>query len=240
MSYTFTLTGSISDKHSILHSNINPPIVLEEDSEYVIGLINFEAFNSIPNIDSTNNKFYIDGKDPFEIPEGSYEISDINKLLKRHFKDPRERARGQDYYTFIDIKGNNNTLHTEIKCDKVINFKPEDSIGKLLGYEPRKLKANKVEVSDHPANILKVNAVCIHCSLVSGSYRNNEEVHIIHQMFPNVDPGFKIVDSPNSVIYLPINTRVINSITIKILDQDGNSINFRGEVVTIRLHLKRV
>lgn len=238
MSYTFTL----SDKKSILHSDINPPLILDDNAEYVIGLINFDTFNSIPNIDETNNKFHVSELEPIEIPVGCYEVADINKYLRKHLHDPRERVSKSErlYYTYLDIRGNNNTLHTEIKCDKVIDFTPNDSVGKILGFKKRILKANVYETSDSPANIFKVNTLCIECNLVSGSYRNNEESHIIHQMFPNVEPGFKIIEQPNNVIYLPINTRVIDYITIKILDQDGNLVNFREEVVTVRLHLKKL
>lgn len=234
MSYTFTLSGT----KSILQANINPPIVLDEESEYVVGLINFETFNSIPNVDRTNNKFYIVGEEPVTIPEGSYEISDINRYLRVTLRDPRERTSAE--VTLLQLKGNNNTLKTELKCNKVVDFTRENSLRTLLGFDAKQLKAGKLHESDHTANIFKVNAICIDCSLVSGSYRNDEEVHIIHQMFPDVPPGFKIVDNPSPVIYLPINTRVIDSITLKILDQDGDFINLRGETVTVRLHLKKL
>jgi hypothetical protein len=35
--------------------------------------------------------------------------------------------------------------------------------------------------------------------------------HIIHQFFPNVPPGFKIVESPEHVIYLPISVNTIRT-----------------------------
>lgn len=38
---------------------------------------------------------------------------------------------------------------------------------------------------------------------------------------------------------MPTNTKYIDNITIKIVDQDDNLVNFGGEVVTIRLHLRR-
>jgi len=37
-------------------------------------------------------------------------------------------------------------------------------------------------------------------------------------------------------VYLPVNTKEIHSITLKICDQDGNPNNFRGKRITIRLH----
>ena len=48
--------------------------------------------------------------------------------------------------TIISIKPNNNTLRSEIKSNREINFKPKDSIGELLGFTPRVLLANKTRV----------------------------------------------------------------------------------------------
>lgn len=228
MSYTFTLTGT----ESTLNAFINPPIVLDEDEQYAIALINFESFNSIPNIDETNNKFYLaaDMQHPIEIPTGSYEIENINEYLQ---------VQLQKKGIVLSIIGDNTTLKTRIKCSELVDLSPKDSIAKLLGFERRRLKSLE-ETSDRPADIFKVNAICIECNLVSGSYLNDQQVHMIHQLFPNVPPGFKIVENPSNLIYLPINTRVINHISLQIVDQDGELVNFREERVTIRLHLKKL
>lgn len=55
MSYTFTFSA----RKSILSTKIYPPIILADNENYVMGLIDFMTFNTIPNIDETNNKFYI-------------------------------------------------------------------------------------------------------------------------------------------------------------------------------------
>jgi hypothetical protein len=73
--------------------------------------------------------------------------------------------------------------------------------------------------------------------IVSGSYKNGEKVHVTHEFFPSVPQGYKIIESPLNVIYLPINTKQLNEITIKITDQDGILVNFIEEV---RLHLRRI
>lgn len=228
MSYTFTLTG----RESLLDAYIHPPIVLKEEEEYVIALINFESFNSIPNIDESNNKFYLanDLKHPIEVPIGSYEIDDISNYLQQQL---------QKKGVSLSIFGDNNTLKTRIKCDHLIDFTPIDSLASVLGFENKPLKSYEA-TSENPADILKVNAICITCNLVSGSYLNNREVHIIHQLFPNVPPGAKIVENPTNLIYLPVTTRVIDYISLQIVDQDGNLVNFRKERITVRLHLKKL
>ena len=63
-------------------------------------------------------------------------------------------------------------------------------------------------------------------------------MHAIHTLFPAVPPGYKIIEIPTQVIYLPITVHTIDNIQLRIVDQDGNFVNFRGEIITIRLHIK--
>jgi len=78
MSLTFTLMG----KSSILAVSYFPAVDLS-DGNYVSSLTDFETYYTIPNINSSNNKFYFDKDDKkIGIPEGSYELHDIDKYLK--------------------------------------------------------------------------------------------------------------------------------------------------------------
>lgn len=63
---------------------------------------------------------------------------------------------------------------------------------------------------------------------------------LIHQFFPLVAPGYKIVECPRNVIYFPITKSTIDSITLTILDQNNQPINFRGEHISIRIHIKKI
>lgn len=232
MSYTFTLSG----RESILSTKIYPPIILNNESEYVLGLIEFVSSNSIANVDNRNNKFYYGENGVIEIPEGSYEITDIEKFLVQHINDHEKEESKTD----LIIEANLNTLKCEIKCTKDINFKKPNNIGSLLGFKEHLLKANKRHTSDYPIDIQKVNAICVECNIVTNSYNNGKLVHMLHMFYPVVPPGYKIVEVPANVIYLPINTRYINEIVLKIVDQDGNLVNFKKELVTVRVHLKKL
>ena len=73
MSLTFTLTG----KSSILAVSYFPALDLS-DGDYELGLTDFETYYTIPNVNSSNNKFYFDKDDrEIVIPKGSYELHDI-------------------------------------------------------------------------------------------------------------------------------------------------------------------
>ena len=76
------------------------------------------------------------------------------------------------------------------------------------------------------------------CSITTGAYINNQKVHTIHEFFPSDPPGFKIIEVPKQIIYLPVFVRSIDNIQLRIVDQDGDLVDFLGEVITIRLHIK--
>lgn len=230
---TFTLSG----KSSVLSAYYSPPLDLRDDpSEYVLGLISLETFNAIPNIDENNNKFYI-GDVVFEIPVGSYEVTAIEEFLQHKIQE--QRKIDKNFRCALSLRGNTNTLKCEIKSTHRIDFTKDDSPGKLLGFHNIILEPNATHVSQTPVDILKVNVIKVECNIVSGAYHNNKRVHTVHEFSPSVPPGFKIIEVPQNVIYMPINTKIINNIQIKLVDQDDDLVNFRGEVITVRLHLKK-
>lgn len=225
MSITLTLNGYTSE----LVAHYFPPIIL--DSNYVCGLISFDTYHSIPNVDQENNLFHI-GNHVIEIPIGSYEFSDIADFIITKYKKLKGNGK-------LNIQSNYNTLQTYIESTTdTIFFDKERTVGSLLGFSKQVLKSGEEHKSDKTIDITKINTILIECNIVSGSYINNVSAHTLHQFSLNVSPGYKITEAPTNVIYLPVNTRTINTIVLKVTDQDGNLINFRGEKLSIRLHLK--
>lgn len=228
MSYTFTLSG----KSSVLSDDFNPPIYLD-DGEYEIGLANFDTFNNIPNIDEKNNVLVWGKNNEFryEIPVGAYEISDIIKII--------EREMFQIAITTTQITPDERTSKVTIKSTEWINFEVDHSIGSLFGFTKIKLEPNIIHSSVYSINILKVNTICIDANIAIGSFLNGNPVHIIHQFFPQVPNGYKIVEQPLTILYYPITIKTISNITVRVLDQDLALVNFNNETITIRLHLRK-
>jgi len=70
-------------KSSVLAVNYSPVIDLSDDV-YELGLMLFETYYTISNVNVSNNKFYFSKDDAkITIPEGSYELQTINEFLKR-------------------------------------------------------------------------------------------------------------------------------------------------------------
>lgn len=228
----FTMSGILDTKNRFMKIELNPPIYLDEEKHYVLGLVGFETFNHIPNITSENCIFkYITHSSDhhIKIPSGNYDASSIHRYLQDNI--------GSDS---LEMKLNPNTMQTVIKFVHDIDFTVDKSIGSLLGFGKTILKGGEWHTSENSVKIIGVNSLIVMCNIVSGSYKNDQVAHILHQFFPSVPPGYKIIDRPHPVIYLPITTSIISKIYIEIQDEHGKSVNFNQELVTLTLHLKSV
>lgn len=227
---SYSLTFTFNGYQSTLESTFFPPIELPEKVNYVIGLVDLYTYYTIPNIHNGCNKFYV-GAEELVIPDGSYEIASLEQYLQEALM-----------WTSINIslKANKSTLRSEIRSSEVVDFEKEDSIHKILGFERRKLSPNETHVSDHPIKISKINSLGVICNIIDGAYTNGQKSNLIHKFFPNVRPGYRIVEIPREIIYLPVRVKVIDNIKLSIVDQNGDLVDFRGEEITVRLHLKSI
>ena len=85
---------------------------------------------------------------------------------------------------------------------------------------------------------MKSNSLRVECNIIDCSYVNGKKGYTIHEFFPVVPAGYKIVEILSEMIYLPIRSHMIDNIQIRIIDQDGDLIDFWGEDITVSLHLK--
>lgn len=260
-SFTVSLTGRASE----LSASFFPEIVLDEEYNYSCGLLDFTTYQSIPNITSDNNQLIIYPPTPkekpkkkqvlsqiqspliqnkpeniiettpqeghvFRVPEGSYEALDILVYLKAQL-----RSKGFSF----EYEINRNTLKTKIKCSEAI-FLSSQSVLKVFGFENQITSANEWIESENTVQISKINVLRVECNIVSGAYINGKLCHAIYEFASNkVDVGYKIIEQPTNIIYLPVVPRRISNIQIYVVDQDGNLVDFRGETVTCRIHIKR-
>lgn len=234
----FTLTGLLDDaENTSLRVDLNPPIYLNPEKQYMLGVTGFETYNHIPNVTEKNNLFiYRDDKNwrqgigAITVPVGTYDAKDIHKYLIDNMPTDAD----------LQITLNNNTGQTSLMCGRTVDFTNSRSIGYLFGFKNKVLEADEWHTSEGVIRIIDVNSLVILCNIVGGSYRQGKPTHILHQFFPTVPPGYKIVERPQPVIYLPLNTTIIRELIIEIHDEHERPINFHGELVTITLHLKSV
>ena len=225
MTYTLTLKAT----SSILRASYFPPIDLSNGLDWSIALINFEAYNSIYNVTDSNNKLHLDNDEVVEISPGIYDIQDLILAIKKAVKG-------------IDLRVDANTLKTEISTrEHSINFTKEGSLGPLLGFaKTQYLEKNPHEIykSKYAFNIQPVSTICVECNIATNAYLNNSLKHTIFEFFPKVGPGKKIIEEPTNPIYLPVIVQTLDYLECRITDQNDKLIDFHGDEIVLRLHLK--
>lgn len=230
-----SLTLSLSGNESILSVDFLPPIELGED-DFECALIYFKTFNSIPNVDSSNNLFHY-GDEVIAIPEGSYELENIIKYLQNELEN---RAKG-DPYKIIDAEANSNTMKCMFYSPYYdIHFEKPNSISSIFGFSKRLLPKKQVHLSDEAVNILITNTIRVECNIIRGSFIDNKQSHILHEFSPLVPPGYQIIECPANLVYLPLKVNVIQNLQIRMVNEQGHLVNFRKENISLRLHIKKV
>lgn len=229
-SFTVSLTGNTSKLSCVFF----PEIVLDEKYNYSCGLLDLTTYHSIPNITDRNNKLYYANGEYFniiEVPVGCYEAEDVLNYIKSELS-----ILGISFEFIV----NKNTLKTTIVCEREISCEGSESIHGVFGFRVPTIPAKTKLESDDVIKISKLNVIRVECNIVSGAYVNGGPCHSIYEFASNkVDVGYKIVEQPKNVIYMPVTPKRINYIDISIVDQDGNLIDFRGEDITCRIHIKR-
>ena len=219
-----SLVLTLTSRSSLLEARYFPAIELPAD--WVLGLIQLLTYNSIPNIVATGNKIFFVSGPTVTVPVGSYRLQDIEKFVQKSVPS-------------FKLAANRNTLHSEIECDLAIDFTQPETIGTVLGFSKRILQANTLHSSDLPVSIIQVTDIRVECNITTNAYANDKPVHTIFGFCPDVPPGYRIIQTPN-VIYLPVKVKRIETLKLRIVDQNNDLVDFRGEEVVLRLHLKSV
>ena len=231
-----------SDKTNF-NTRFNPKLELDEKKKYEIALVNLETYYSFPNIDETNNTFVYspdngNSWEKIKIPEGRYEIDDINNAIQHEMeKRTHYDEINEDYY--INIAPNTNTLKSVLILEKgyQVDFNHQNSLAKVLGFTGTKYTEGFHE-SENVVDILRINSILVNIDIISGSYVNGTTKSTIYSFFPDVSPGYKIIESPVNLVYLPITLDTIDSLNVTITDQDYHLLNLRNEKLTIRFHIR--
>lgn len=234
----FTLKGH----SSTLSTDFSPPIKLDSNYSYGLALLSFHSYNSVPNVEDGSQISLIrkEGNEVKEkkiikIPEGSYEIADIEAYVRKKLNVPKNTEE-----EIFSLKPNNNTLKCEIFSKMYwIDFEKDAGISHILGFSRKLLPPRVLHSSDLPVKIIKVRTVHLDCSITVGAFYNDRPSRTIYEFAIESDPGFAIDETPRHLIYLPVlNKEEIYNITIKVLDQNFRAVNFRGEEIIVRLELK--
>jgi len=265
MSYLF----NFSDTKSILSTDISPPLYLDQNKEYGIGLLYVTGTNSLDNINSNNNHFkitfFFDYRQEYDvyITPGMYEFkelvtaihNDIRSTLLKHDESSANFFKEEilDNIDKISITVNTiNQLCTITSDTFAIFFTKKESLGSVLGF-PETNEENPIPLNFEPpegtiytrtgsesVHMVTNSAIHIHCNLVEKAYINGKLTHLLYSLPMTEASGFTFNKAPKDIIYLPITTKLISRIELELRNQSGHLLDFKKDLITIFLHLKQL
>jgi len=222
--------------------------------KYEMALVNLETYYLFPNLSDENSVFrYFPGfvevsgrgdEDDsmrqrqwveVQISESSYNLIDIAETIKIVMK---RNGHNDDA---VKISSNTNILKSvmEIQGDLQVDFRAPNSISGVLGFR-HQVYEEGIHESQNVVNILSINSILVNVDVIGGSYVNGRTQNTIYSFFRNVSPGYKIVENPRNLVYLPVILDKINKMETVVTDQNGKQLNLRGENLTIRYHLREI
>ena len=253
---TLVLSSPVGSNTHDFTISFNPPLNLDNDEEYEVGLSKAYLWYSWRNISAANqnNQITISTITPpntqtFTFPDGTYSLGDIDDFIEDAVIFTLNGSRGD-----VVFVGQNSTskVRVEMGANYTMDFSTNantQGLASLLGFTGAQQTApiTASTTGNSQANITNgVDSLLIHCSIVdaSASYANNLASQILYSVSPPiVAPGslFQATHDTNDTLYLPLNTNYIANIRMHITSQDGvTPVNLQGEQVTYYLYIKRV
>ena len=172
----------------------------------VIALSNLSIYYTWKNIKSSynNNKFKIFAptwNDKFELPDGSYSVSDIQDyfeyILEKYGEDI-VKSSVQIYVNKIE-----NRITFKIKNEYSLEHLASDTM-KLLGSTEYKI--TKVKNSENMPHLESTEVVLVHCDLVNNDYEQDSRV--LYTFVPNKSFRSLLEISPTNHIFKNIQLRI--------------------------------
>ena len=193
-----------------------------------IRLVNLSIYYTWKNIKSAynNNKFKISAptwSDEFDLPDGSYSISDIQDYFEFSIKKHGTLAENPPMQTCPNkIK---NRIVFKIKTGYKLELLSLETV-KLLGSTKKDVDKDK-DGEDVP-KLESVEVVLVHCNLVNNSYQQASKV--LFTFVPNKQFGQLITTSPHSLMMLKSSNAEFQFVQVWFTDQNNRLIEIEDSV----------
>jgi len=241
MTNTYVLSGVGSD-FTINHNSI----ILDPSKKYEAALLSLETYNSFPNITKGKNNIfkYYNGTSwkVLELDTGSYELDALSNEIQRLMIINGDYDTTNEQY-YITITPNTTKLTSIINIthpNYKVDFTVPSSFADLLGFDKIVINAGYNE-STSIVDITTINSLLVNVNIISGSYVNGSPFPVIYSFYPNVSPGYKIVERPNpKLIFYPVTRNDISTMRVWLTNQDNKPVDLRGERLTVRIVVREV
>ena len=220
-----TENGRTSEFHVLLLNLTNK---IDLRSEKTVALSNLSIYYTWKNIKSScnNNKFKTSAptwSEEFELPDGSYSISDIQDYFEYILKKHRESVDNPPIRIYVNKIQNRITF--KIKNGYYLELLTPETM-KLLGSS--KSKITKDENGEDVPNLEVVEVVLVHCNLVNNDYQ--QESRILYTFIPNKTFGSLFEISPKNHVFLKIFNSEFREIKVWFTDQKSRPLEVEDKI----------
>ena len=165
-----------------------------------VALSNLSIYYTWKNIKSSynNNKFKISAptwNEEFELPDGSYSISDIQNYFEYILKKHSESVDNPPIRIYVNR--NENRIMFKIKSGYYLELLTPETM-KLLGSAENKIAKDRN--GENVPRLEVVELALVHCNLVNNDYQ--QDPRILYAFVPNKTFGSVLEISPTNHVFL--------------------------------------
>ena len=219
--------NSRTTEHHVVTLKLTDKLDLRRGQK-IVALSNLSIYYTWKNIRSSynNNKFKISAptwSEEFELPDGSYSISDIQDYFEYILKKRGESVDNPSIEIYV------NKIENRIPC-KIKNgyylelLTPETM--KLLGSIESKITKDKN--GKNVPHLEIVELVLGHCNLVNNDYQ--QDSRILHTFVPNKTFGSLLEISPTNHVFLRTFNSEFQEINIWFTDQTSKPLEVEDKI----------
>ena len=172
---------------------------------------------------------------------GAYEIENLNNEIRgtiieqNHYTEKHYPIRTKPTFTTL---GSIIGIPTQ---GPVITFIQNASLRDLLGFNRTTIYA-EFNLSPNRVDTLSFDNIFLECKITQEMTFQGRRKSIVHNFTMDVDPGYKLVERFRGGVqwYMMHSKDIISTICFKLKNENGKSVSFRGQSVTVRLFFKEI
>ena len=193
-----------------------------------VALSNLIIYYTWKNVKSSynNNKFKISDpkwSEEFELPDGSYSVSDIQDYFEYILKKHRESVDNPSIRMYINRTKNRITF--KIKNGYYLEILTPETM-KLLGSTESKITKDKN--SENVPHLEIVELVLVHCNLVNNDYQ--QDSRILFTFVTNKTFGRLLEISPTNQVFLKTFNSEFHEVKIWFTDQTSKPLELEDKI----------
>ena len=173
-----------------------------------------------------NNKFKISAptlNNKFEVPDGSYSVSDIQNYFEYTLKKHEENIENPSVKIYMNKIENRITFR--IKNEYSLELLTPETM-KLLGSTKNKITKDKN--SENVLHLEITEVVLVHCNFVNNDYQQDSRV--LYTFVPNKPFGSLLEISPTNHIFLKTFNSEYDEIKVWFTDQNSQPLQIEDRI----------